>query len=110
MLFSRSCKGCRDRDANEGLPFSSEVAVEKNHAPLCFPLHFLQSPVFLVSKVSNYCRLCQQLSPPGLPPVGKSTALRNFEAKGGKKKRRGKKEFFSFPFFFPFFSILSNKQ
>ena len=102
MLFSRSCKGCRDRDANEGLPFSSEVAVEKNHAPLCFPLHFLQSPVFLVSKVSNYCRLCQQLSPPGLPPVGKSTALRNFEAKG-KKKRREKKEFFLSLFLIFFF-------
>ena len=75
----------------------------RKQRPLGFPLHFLQSPLFLVSKVSNYCRLCQQLSPPGLPPVGKGS--RSFEGKKKKKQRGKKKSFFSFLsfFFFSFF-------
>ena len=45
------------------------------------PLYFSQSPGLFVQKMRNHCRFCQQLSPPGLPPMGA-------EKRQGKEKKR----------------------
>ena len=64
-----------------GAACAADTKISCRNLALPPPLYFSQSPGLFVQKMRNHCRFCQQLSPPGLPPMGA-------EKRQGKEKKR----------------------